>query len=344
MPMLGVFFLATVRVFTAPMNAPGLVTVTVRRVPAASFLFTHLERLTVPKAFFFVNDFAGHFFPFGAVQVAETVAPIGTALICSLLNFVNAAVDLRKAKPKMTRMRSGSRCWTTAGAPPPAGAPPVRCTAARRRAPALLGAAAGRGRGRELAVRAGVGRVGERGVGVRAAVDGVDSPVARLDRVGAAAAADLVRAAEAVDRVVAEAAVEHVGAVAARDLVVAVAALDRAAAVRREELVVAAVADQLDAGGRRRGQAVGAGAAGDDLEVRREHVVLARRTVVDDPVDRDLDRLRARALLVGDLVEPGARRPGRPGPGRPGRSRRRRRPGCGWRRRRRSARRGRCRR
>src|SRR5687768_3364975 len=124
--MLGVFFLATVRVFTAPMKAPGLVTVTVRRVPAASFLLTHLESLTVPKAFFFVNDFAGHFFPFGAVQVAETVEPIGTALICSLLNFVNAAVDLRKAKPKMTRMRSGSRCWTTAGAPPPAGAPPVR--------------------------------------------------------------------------------------------------------------------------------------------------------------------------------------------------------------------------
>ena len=124
MPIVGAFFLLTVSDLTTPMNAPGLVTVTVSLLPAGILFLTHLERLTVPNAFFFVNDLAGHFFPLGAEHTAETVAPIGTALSWSVVNFVNLPVDLLKAKPMMTRIRSGSRCCTMIGVPPPDGVPP----------------------------------------------------------------------------------------------------------------------------------------------------------------------------------------------------------------------------
>ena len=52
--IVGRLFALTVSFFTMP-NEPGLVTVTVRTVPARSFFFRNGVRLTVPEAFFFVK-------------------------------------------------------------------------------------------------------------------------------------------------------------------------------------------------------------------------------------------------------------------------------------------------
>src|SRR5687767_15329855 len=90
---LGRLFFFTVMIFTKPTKLPGLVTVVVSTVPAASFFLRNFFRLTVPRAFCLVKRFVGHFLPLGALQVTLRVEPAGMPLTCSTVKTVNFAVD-----------------------------------------------------------------------------------------------------------------------------------------------------------------------------------------------------------------------------------------------------------
>ena len=93
-------------------NEPGLVTVTVRTVPARSDFLRNGLRLTLPEALRFVKTTGlllpltfcvGQPFP---LQVASTVAPDGMPFICSRLKTVDLAAD-GKPNAKVTLTRPG---------------------------------------------------------------------------------------------------------------------------------------------------------------------------------------------------------------------------------------------
>src|SRR5690349_1425078 len=100
-------FFLMVMIFTAPMKLPGLVTVAVTLVPAASFFLRNFFRLTVPLAFFLVKDFVGHFLPLGALQVTLSVEPAGMPLTASCVNVVNEFVDFCTKKGIEMTIRVG---------------------------------------------------------------------------------------------------------------------------------------------------------------------------------------------------------------------------------------------